>query len=106
MIKIRIIDPDGNEYETPTDIGGNLMTVATDNLIPGIDADCGGACSCATCHVYINDPKQLQLLGEKSDIEQMLLDCLETKGENSRLACQVNLTDKQDGLVVHIAPQT
>ena len=106
MIKIRIIDPDGNEYETQTDVGGNLMTVATDNLIPGIDAECGGACSCATCHVYINDPKQLQLLDEKSDIEHMLLDYLDTKRENSRLACQVNLTDKQDGLVVHIAPQT
>jgi 2Fe-2S ferredoxin len=81
------------------------MTVATDNLIPGIDAECGGSCSCATCHVYINDTKQLQLLGEKSDVENMLLDCLETKRENSRLACQVSLTDKQDGLVVHIAPQ-
>ncbi|MDA8599073.1 2Fe-2S iron-sulfur cluster-binding protein [Porticoccaceae bacterium] len=105
MIKLHIIDPDGNEYETQTDIGGNLMTVATDNLIPGIDAECGGSCSCATCHVYINDTKQLQLLGEKSDVENMLLDCLETKRENSRLACQVSLTDKQDGLVVHIAPQ-
>ena len=105
MIKLHIIDPDGNEYETQTDIGGNLMTVATDNLIPGIDAECGGSCSCATCHVYINDTKQLQLLGEKSDVENMLLDCLETKRENSRLACQVSLTDKQDGLVVHVAPQ-
>jgi|TARA_B100001059_G_scaffold182861_1_gene184115 2Fe-2S ferredoxin len=105
VIKLHIIDPDGNEYETQTDIGGNLMTVATDNLIPGIDAECGGSCSCATCHVYINDTKQLQLLGEKSDVENMLLDCLETKRENSRLACQVSLTDKQDGLVVHIAPQ-
>lgn len=105
MIKLHIIDPDGNEYETQTDIGGNLMTVATDNLIPGIDAECGGSCSCATCYVYINDTKQLQLLGEKSDVENMLLDCLETKRENSRLACQVSLTDKQDGLVVHIAPQ-
>ena len=105
MIKLHIIDPDGNEYETQTDIGGNLMTVATDNLIPGIDAECGGSCSCATCHVYINDTKHLQLLGEKSDVENMLLDCLETKRENSRLACQVSLTDKQDGLVVHIAPQ-
>lgn len=105
MIKLHIIDPDGNEYETQTDIGGNLMMVATDNLIPGIDAECGGSCSCATCHVYINDTKQLQLLGEKSDVENMLLDCLETKRENSRLACQVSLTDKQDGLVVHIAPQ-
>lgn len=105
MIKLHIIDPDGNEYETQTDIGGNLMTVATDNLIPGIDAECGGSCSCATCHVYINDTKQLQLLGEKSDVENMLLDCLATKRENSRLACQVSLTDKQDGLVVHIAPQ-
>ena len=98
MIKIRIIDPDGNQHETQTDVGGNLIS--------GIDAECGGACSCATCHVYINDPKQLQLLGEKSDVEHMLLDYLDTKRENSRLACQVNLTDKQDGLVVHIAPQT
>ena len=105
MIKVRIIDPEGNEHETQTDVGGNLMTLATENLIPGIDAECGGACSCATCHVYIHDAKQFQVLGEKSDVEQMLLECLETNRENSRLACQVTLTDEQDGLVAHIAPQ-
>lgn len=105
MIKIHFIDTDGNKYETETATGGNLMMVANDNFIPGIDAECGGAGACATCHVYIDDPKQLDGLGEKEEVEYMLLDCLEANRDNSRLACQVNLTEKQDGLVVQVAPQ-
>ncbi len=77
------------------------MTGAVQNNIPGIDADCGGACSCATCHVYIDDAWR-EKVGEPSDLEQSLLDFAHNAQASSRLSCQVEVTDDLDGLVVRM----
>ena len=101
MIKIHFIDNSGTEHQVEAKEGDSLMAVATENLIPGIDAECGGAATCATCHVYIEDPANL---GEKSDGESMLLECIESCQDNSRLSCQFEVRPEHEGLVVNVAP--
>jgi len=75
------------------------MEGALQNNIPGIDADCGGSCACATCHVYV-DEKWFDKLQKKEDAEQDMLDMAFEPKKNSRLACQIIATDELDGLVV------
>ena len=75
------------------------MEAATGNDIPGIDADCGGACACATCHVYV-DENWLEATGKPGDLEAEMLEVAEEVKENSRLACQMSITEEMDGLVV------
>lgn len=106
MINVVFIDENQVKHETQATPGSNLMELATENLIPGIDAECGGAGSCGTCHVYINQPDYLDKLEAINEVENMLLDCLDTTTASSRLACQINLTDAQDGMTVHVAPQS
>jgi 2Fe-2S ferredoxin len=101
LIKIHFIDSSGTEHQVEAKEGDSLMVAATNNLIPGIDAECGGAATCATCHVYIDDPTNLS---EKSDVESMLLECIENFQDNSRLACQFEVRPEHGGLVVNVAP--
>jgi len=75
------------------------MEAATTNDIPGIDADCGGACACATCHVYVSE-NWLNIVGKPEDLEAEMLDVAEDVKENSRLACQIKISDEMDGLVI------
>jgi 2Fe-2S ferredoxin len=75
------------------------MEVAVNNSIPGIDADCGGACACATCHVYV-DEAFLSKTGEQQEMEKSMLDFAENVRPNSRLSCQIKVTDALDGLRV------
>ena len=75
------------------------MEAAIKNSIPGIDADCGGACACATCHVYI-DPAFMETVGKPEDMEQSMLDFAENVTENSRLSCQITVSDELNGLKV------
>lgn len=77
------------------------MEAAIRNDVPGIAADCGGACSCATCHVYV-DPAWVDRVGPPDDMEQSMLEFAENPTTNSRLACQVKLSDALDGLVLRI----
>jgi 2Fe-2S ferredoxin len=77
------------------------MEGAVKNNVPGIDADCGGACACATCHVYVDDA-WLSKTGTKSAMEESMLDFAEGVEPNSRLACQIKVTDAFDGLVVRM----
>ena len=75
------------------------MEGARKNNIPGIDADCGGGCSCATCHVYV-DPAWQSRVGARNPIEEATLEFAENVEPNSRLSCQIKVTDELDGLVV------
>jgi len=99
MAKITYIDQDGTKREVEAKPGQSIMEVAVVNMIPGIDADCGGACACATCHVYVDDA-WVEKLKAKDDMEDSMLDFAEDVRENSRLCCQILVTDELDGIVV------
>ena len=99
MAKIKYIEHNGKEHVVDVPNGWSVMEGAVKNLIPGIDADCGGACACATCHVYV-DPAWLPRLAAKQDMEQTMLDFANEIKENSRLSCQIKVSDELDGLVV------
>ena len=90
MPSITFIDHAGKELRLDAKDGANVMEVAVDNDLPGIDADCGGACACATCHVYV-DEAQLDKVGERSEDEQTMLEFAEQLKSNSRLACQLTV---------------
>jgi 2Fe-2S ferredoxin len=75
------------------------METAIKNAVPGIDADCGGACACATCHVYVDDAFMAKV-GQPEDMEQSMLDFAENVQDNSRLSCQITVSDALDGLRV------
>ena len=77
------------------------MEGATKNKVPGIDADCGGACACATCHVYINE-KWIEKIPQKEDSEEDMLDFAFEVKDNSRLSCQITVNDELEGLLVNI----
>ncbi|MDE1937505.1 MAG: 2Fe-2S iron-sulfur cluster binding domain-containing protein [Alphaproteobacteria bacterium] len=104
MPKIKYIDEKGTEREADVPTGWSVMEGAVKNLIPGIDADCGGACACATCHVYV-DPAWLEKLPPKQDMEETMLDFAPDVQPNSRLSCQITVTPELDGLVVR-TPKT
>ena len=99
MAKITYIEHDGTEHVIDVKNGLSVMEGAVKNNIPGIDADCGGACACATCHVYVDDAWKSKT-GEKSAMEESMLDFAENVEENSRLSCQIKVTDELDGLIV------
>ncbi len=80
-------------------VGTTLMRAATDNRVPGIDGDCGGNCACATCHVYV-DPQWTVRVGARNETEEEMLNAVDELRGNSRLACQITLTEALDGLVV------
>ena len=77
------------------------MEAAVKHAVPGIDADCGGACACATCHVYV-DAAWEEKTGKPSAMEESMLDFAENVEPNSRLSCQIKVTDDLDGLVVRM----
>ena len=101
MSKITYIEHNGKSHtiDVPNDL--TVMEGAIENNIPGIDADCGGACACATCHVYV-DEKWFDKLQKKEDAEQDMLDMAFEPKKFSRLACQITATDELDGLVVKV----
>ena len=103
MAKIRFIEHTGEEHEVEAKAGGSVMLAALTNGVPGIDADCGGACSCATCHVFVEAGDKT--LPEMSEDEDDLLESSDHRGEGSRLSCQIPLTAELDGLKVTIAPE-
>jgi ferredoxin, 2Fe-2S len=99
MAKITYIEHNGAEHSIDVKTGLSVMEGAVKNNIPGIDADCGGACACATCHVYVRED-WLEKTGARSAMEESMLDFAESVQENSRLSCQIKVTDALDGLVV------
>ncbi len=102
MPKIIFVDVEGRRHEVVADMGSTVMETAVDNNIPGIVAECGGACACATCHAYIADDC-LQRLPAMEEMEDAMLDSAADRRANSRLTCQLEVTDTCDGLLVHVA---
>jgi 2Fe-2S ferredoxin len=99
MPKITYIDHQGTPRTVDGEIGSTVMETAIKNGVPGIEAECGGACACATCHVYVDDvwrPK----VGDPSPMEEDMLDFGYDVKATSRLSCQIKVTDELDGLVV------
>ena len=101
MPKITYIEHDGTEHVVDVKSGMSVMEGAIKHNVPGIDADCGGACACATCHVFV-DEAWVQKVGEKSAMEESMLDFAENVQPNSRLSCQIKVTDELDGLIVRM----
>ena len=101
MPKVKFIEPDGTEHVVEIAIGWSVMEGAVKNSVPGIDADCGGACACATCHVYV-DPQWVAALPPKAEMEDTMLDFAIAAAPNSRLSCQLRVTSDMDGLIVRL----
>ena len=102
MVKITYIEHGGKEHVVDVGVGLTVMEGARDNNIPGIDADCGGACACSTCHVYVDDA-WVGKLPKKDAMEEDMLDfAFEPNPERSRLTCQLKVTPELDGLVVQM----
>ncbi|UCG74142.1 MAG: (2Fe-2S)-binding protein [Chromatiales bacterium] len=103
MPRITYIDQAGDRHELDLALGSTVMEGAIDNDVPGIVAECGGACACATCHVYV-DNAWAGRLTPISDMEDAMLDSALSRQPTSRLSCQIEVADELDGLVVQVAP--
>lgn len=103
MPRIIFIEHDGSRKEVQTEVGQSAMQAAVSNMVPGVIADCGGACSCATCHGYIDEP-WIDRVPAASDDESAMLECAMHREDNSRLTCQINITPELDGLVIRLPP--
>lgn len=101
MPKITYISHDGQTHIVEGVAGQTVMETAIKHDVPGIVAECGGACSCATCHVYVDEAWR-EATGEPSQMEEDMLDFAFEVRPESRLSCQIRITDEHDGLVVRI----
>ena len=101
MPKVRFILHDGTERVVEGDAGASIMQTAVDNMVPGIIGDCGGNCSCATCHGYV-DSAWIGKLKPISESEAAMLDGAIRVQADSRLMCQIKLTAELDGIVVRL----
>ncbi|GIK34034.1 MAG: ferredoxin [Gammaproteobacteria bacterium] len=102
MPKVIYVDSEGQRREVEVPVGSTVMEGAIDNDVSGIVAECGGACACATCHAYVADD-WLAKLPPPSDMEDTMLESARERRPNSRLTCQIELTDALDGLEVQVA---
>ena len=101
MPRITYIEHNGTEHTVDVAAGLTVMEGAVNNNIPGIDADCGGACACSTCHVYV-DAAWVGKLPAREDMEEDMLDFAYEPNERSRLTCQIKVTPELEGLVVQM----
>ena len=101
MATMTFIEHGGTAHEVNIETGKSLMEIAVDNLIPGIDADCGGACACGTCHVIVSS-EWFAKTGTTSDEEDMMLGMTPERADTSRRACQIEASEALDGLVVQL----
>ncbi|NRG17988.1 2Fe-2S iron-sulfur cluster binding domain-containing protein [Rhizobiales bacterium] len=101
MPKITYIAPDGTKSEIDAPVGSTVMENAVKNMVDGIEAECGGACACATCHVYVDDA-WAEKIGTPQAMEEDMLDFAYDVRPTSRLSCQIKVSEELDGLVVHI----
>jgi 2Fe-2S ferredoxin len=99
MTQITFIDFGGNARTVDGENGSTVMETAIKNGVPGIEAECGGACACSTCHVYIDDAWR-EKVGEPSPMEEDMLDFAYEVKPSSRLSCQIKVSDELDGLTV------
>lgn len=101
MVNITFIEPDGTEKHVEAEAGFSLMEAATRNGVQGIAAECGGQCSCATCHVYVEDD-YIEKVGAPEGDEEDMLDFSENRRPNSRLGCQVEIVEGFEGMIVRV----
>ena len=101
MAKITYIAADETVFEVEAENGSTVMENAIRNQVPGIEAECGGACACATCHVYV-DEAWVAITGEPEAMEEDMLDFAQDVQPNSRLSCQIRVKPELDGLIVRI----
>jgi ferredoxin, 2Fe-2S len=101
MAKITFVQPDGTSQTVDADPGVTVMEAAKINTIAGVDAECGGACACATCHVYVDEAWRAKT-GKPSTMEEDMLDFAFDVQDASRLACQIKVTAELDGLKVRV----
>jgi 2Fe-2S ferredoxin len=104
MVKITYIDSAGAPRTVDADVGATVMETAIKNNVPGIEAECGGACACATCHVYVDEAWVVKT-GEPSPMEEDMLDFAFDVRPTSRLSCQIPVTQDLDGLTVTTPPR-
>ena len=101
MPKITFIDATGASHAIEAEVGATVMETAIRHGVPGIEAECGGACACATCHVYVGDDWRA-IVGGPAPMEEDMLDFGYDVRASSRLSCQIKVTDELDGLVVTV----
>ena len=99
MVKITFIDTAGTARTVEGEVGSTVMETAIKNAVPGIEAECGGACACSTCHVYIDDAWR-EKVGEPSPMEEDMLDFAYEVQPSSRLSCQIKVSEELDVLTV------
>ena len=99
MAKIHFVDHSGEKRTIEVENGATVMEAAIRNAVPGIEAECGGACACATCHVYVDEAWR-EKVGSPTPMEEDMLDFGFDVRPNSRLSCQIKVSDELDGLVV------
>ena len=99
MVKVTYKDANGGVKTVEAQVGATVMETAIKNSVPGIEAECGGACACATCHVYV-DEAWLAKVGVRAQMEEDMLDFAFEVRPNSRLSCQIKVTEALDGLIV------
>ena len=101
MTKLTIVAFDGTRFDLDAENGSTVMENAVRNSVPGIDAECGGACACATCHVYVDDA-WTERVGPPQAMEEDMLDFAYDVRRTSRLSCQIKVSAELDGLTVHV----
>jgi ferredoxin, 2Fe-2S len=101
MVKITFVQPDGSRQVVTAEAGLTVMEAAKINSIAGVDAECGGACACATCHVYV-DAAWKAKAGKPASMEEDMLDFAFDVQDTSRLACQIKVTAELDGIIVRV----
>lgn len=105
MTRVVVIDRDGGEHQVESPPGGSLMEVLRDSGDFGVAAICGGLCSCATCHVYVDSAWAQKLKPRHGDEQEILVALSSFRPEASRLSCQVPFTEELDGIKVQVAPE-
>jgi 2Fe-2S ferredoxin len=101
MTKLTIVAFDGTRFDIEAESGSTVMENAVRNSVPGIEAECGGACACATCHVYVDDA-WTDKVGPPAPMEEDMLDFAFEVKPTSRLSCQIKIKPELDGLVVNV----
>lgn len=101
MPRIIYVRHDGIVHACDVPVGSSVMTGAVDNGVPGIDGDCGGGCACGTCHVHV-DPAWIERVGARTPREEEMLSFADGVDGNSRLCCQITVSEVLDGLTVHL----
>jgi len=101
MPKVTLIEHNGTSHTIDAETGISLMQNAIDNAVPGIDADCGGACACGTCHVLV-EADWFAATGDVDAMEEAMLGMRPDRTEVSRLSCQIEMTEELEGLVVRL----